>query len=175
MHDVRDKVRRFHVHGVEVRDLPPNHKLHGEQGLFATRKFSQFDIIGEYTGRVVDKECYGHYVACLEDSNEHDESVGIDAEQVGNEMRFINSYLNIAFSPNVAMRTVYIDTHPRIIIVCIADIDIDDELLLDYGKAYNEAYLGGGPRNVTVSMSDDASQAAWGELPGDVDDDTEEL
>jgi len=43
----KDKVRRTHVHGVEVRDLPVGHLLHGEQGLFATKRFDVCDIIGE--------------------------------------------------------------------------------------------------------------------------------
>jgi len=40
--------RRKHLRGVEVRDLPEQHFLHGQQGLFATKRFYQFDIIGEY-------------------------------------------------------------------------------------------------------------------------------
>ena len=45
------------------------------------------------------------------------------------------------FSPNVAMRTVYVDTFPHIIVLCVEEIDIDDELLLDYGEDYHNAYL----------------------------------
>lgn len=61
----KEKCRRHIVVGVEVRDLPANHFLSGEQGLFALEKFSQFDIVGEYTGRVVDDDVSGHYVAAL--------------------------------------------------------------------------------------------------------------
>ncbi len=57
----RRACRRSRVHGVEVRDLPPNHFLHGEQGLFATVKFSKCDIVGEYTGRIVDSNVNGEY------------------------------------------------------------------------------------------------------------------
>lgn len=71
----KEKCRRQIVVGVEVRDLPKNHFLAGEQGLFALEKFAQFDIIGEYTGRVVDDNISGHYVACLEDKA-HEESLG---------------------------------------------------------------------------------------------------
>ena len=56
-------------------------------------------------------------------------------------MRYINSYINIDFEPNVTMRTVYMNTYPHIIIVCTKDLEIGDELLLDYGKAYTDAYL----------------------------------
>ena len=31
-------------------------------------------------------------------------------------MRFINSYLNVDFAPNVTMRTAYMNTYPRILI-----------------------------------------------------------
>ena len=61
-------------------------------------------------------------------------SLGINAEDCGNEMRYINSYLNIAFSANVTMRTAYINTYPHILIIALATIEIGDELLLDYGK-----------------------------------------
>ena len=120
--------------------MPKDHVLHGEYGLFATKRFSKFDIIGEYTGKVVGDDVHGHYVASLEDK-EHHASLGLDAGQCGNEMRFINSYLNVAFNANVAMRTVYINTLPHIAIVCTEDILPGDELLLDYGDAYNNAYL----------------------------------
>lgn len=133
--------RRTFVKGVEVRRLPKDHVLHGECGLFATQKFSKFDVIGEYTGKVVDNGTHGHYVAALEDKPTNDESLGLDAEYTGNEMRFINSYLNVAFQANVTMRTVYISSYPHIVIVCMEDLYPGDEILLDYGEAYNNAYL----------------------------------
>jgi hypothetical protein len=61
----KENCRRHTVVGVEVRDLPTAHFLSGEQGLFALEKFAQFDIVGEYTGRVVDDDVSGHYVAAL--------------------------------------------------------------------------------------------------------------
>lgn len=75
----------------------------------------------------------GHYVACLEDKA-HADSLGVDGEFVGNEMRFINSYLNIAFGPNVTLRTAYISGMPHLLVVCLSDIEIGDEFLLDYGN-----------------------------------------
>ena len=96
--------KRYSVKGVEVRLLPKEHFLFGEYGLFATQKFSKFDIIGEYTGKVVSNKVAGHYVAALEDKP-HEESMGLDAEHCGNEMRFINSFLNVASESNVTMRT----------------------------------------------------------------------
>ncbi len=71
------------IHGVKVCDLPASHFLSGEQGLFATKSFKKFDIIGEYTGEVVSKDTGGHYVVALEDKP-HNDSLGLDAEYVGN-------------------------------------------------------------------------------------------
>ena len=136
----KEACRRPFIRGIEVRDLGPDHFLCGQKGVFATEKFSQFDVLGEYTGRVVDDTVNGHYVAALEDKATR-ESLGIDAQDCGNEMRFINSYLNIDFAANVTMRSAYLNTYPHIIIICTRDIDIGEEILLDYGKAYTEAYL----------------------------------
>eukprot|EP01035_Chromulina_nebulosa_P019618 gene19618-25527_t len=108
----KEKCRSHHIDGVEIRLLDDSHFLRGEYGLFATKRFSRFDIIGEYTGKIVDCKTGGHYVAALE-NKDTTESLGIDAQIHGNEMRFINSYMNIEFQPNVAMRTVYIDTYPH--------------------------------------------------------------
>lgn len=140
--DIKEAVRRHRISGVEVRDLPPGHFLHGigQQGLFATTKFWKFDVLGEYVGKIVGDAVNGHYVAALEDKA-HSESLGIDAEIMGNEMRFINSYLNIAFYPNVTMRTSYVNTYPHIVLVCMQDIEPGEEFLLDYGEAYTQAYL----------------------------------
>lgn len=124
-----------------MRDLPPTHPLHGEQGLFALRKFDQFDILGEYTGLVTGPDVkFGHYLACLEDKDQ-DTSLGINAEKVGNEMRFINSFRNIAFAPNVTMRTAYIGTYPHLLLVATQTIEPGDEIVLDYGRAYDAMYI----------------------------------
>ena len=56
-------------------------------------------------------------------------------------MRFINSYINVDFSPNVTMRTVYMNTYPHLVIVATKDIEIGEEILLDYGAAYNNLYI----------------------------------
>jgi hypothetical protein len=168
----KEACRHHHVHGVEVRDLGKDHFLCGERGLFATEKFSRFDIIGEYCGRVVDDTINGHYVACLEDKA-HSDSLGVNAEDCGNEIRYINSYLNVAFKPNVTMRTAYVNTYPHIMVVCTEDIEIGEELLLDYGKSYNEAYLLPKPSRTKISTMDDAE--AFSALPGSRSSSEDEL
>ena len=162
----RERVRRDHIEGVEVRDLPPSHTLHGEQGLYATRKWQRFDVLGEYTGLVVGQGVFGHYVACLEDGDRAlEKTLGIDAETCGNELRFINSHINIAFAPNATLRVVYVAGLPHVVIVCTADIEPDEEILLDYGAAYNAAYLSGKPTTHSEAMSEAASLRAWSALP----------
>lgn len=150
--DLAQETRRYQVKGTEVRPLPPGHFLHGQYGLFATQRFHKFDVIGEYVGKIVGKNSGGHYVAALEDKS-HEDSLGIDAEHWGNEMRFINSYMNIGFKANVTMRTAYVNTFPHILIVAQEDIEVDEELLLDYGEAYTQAYLTPNTRTVEGALS----------------------
>lgn len=83
----------------------------------------------------------------------NDDSLGIDGEVYGSEMRFINSYLNVAFKPNVSMRTAYVSTYPHIVVVCTEDIEIGDEFLLDYGEAYNRIFLKPKPKSENIPIS----------------------
>jgi hypothetical protein len=142
------KTRRYTIHGTEVRDLSTDHFLSGEQGLFATKPFKRFDILGEYTGYIVDEGVGGSYVATLENDYSAFNSLGVNAATCGNELRFINGYQNIEFAPNLEMKTVFIATYPHVVLVCIQDIDVGDEFLLDYGRCYVDAYMS--PQNVSV-------------------------
>ena len=130
-------IRKTSIPGIEVRVLPKGHLLENQKGVFAKKKFSTFDIIGEYTGNITFQN--GRYVAAIDKDNNNN-NLGIDAETHGNEMRFINHYRNIGMFANVVMRVCYIDTYPHIIIVCTRDILEGEEVLLDYGDAYIEAY-----------------------------------
>lgn len=144
------------IPGVIVCDLPPGHPLHarGEQGLFASKEFEPFDIIGSYTGTYVNADVRGfpnsqlvssgHYLAQLEMPYSKDGKrvqLGINAESCGNETRFINSYLNIAAAPNAVMKTTFIDKQPHVMIVCTKPIGTLEEILLDYGDEYHQTYL----------------------------------
>ena len=68
-------------------------------------------------------------------------SMGIDGEHCGNEMRFINSAYNMGESNNCKMSIVYCDTYPRVMIVVTRNIAVGEEILMDYGEAYNSRYL----------------------------------
>ncbi len=84
-------------------------------------------------------------------------------------MRFINSYINVADGPNCVMRTVYVNTLPQVIIVCTKRINAGEEILLDYGSSYNQAYILP-KRFASVKLS---GEELLGELPSMSSDDDE--
>jgi hypothetical protein len=159
-------------HVVTVKDLPALHPLHGEKGLFAAVEFEIFDVIGSYTGAYVNKDARGfpnmklirsgHYLARLDGME-----LGINAEDCGNEMRYINSYLNISDGPNCVMRTTFINRTPHILIICIRSIAIGTEILLDYGADYNTRYILPKPFQSKVTTAEEL----WNELPPPPEDD----
>jgi len=126
------------IDGIEVRVLPKGHLLAGQKGVFATKDFLQYDIIGEYTGIVKkydDSDSNNLYLFALKDD------LVIDANDYGNELRFVNSNMNISPDQNVSPRFCYIDGYPRIFFICIKDIKIGEEILIDYGVEYNKIFL----------------------------------
>lgn len=48
------------------------------------------------------------------------------------------------------MQRVYIDTYPHIMIVCLKNLNIGQEILLDYGPSYIEEFLSKKPASVIV-------------------------
>mmetsp|Transcript_58343 Transcript_58343/g.114658 ORF Transcript_58343/g.114658 Transcript_58343/m.114658 type:complete len:236 (+) Transcript_58343:250-957(+) len=167
---MKKKAARRYMTGVEIRKLADGHPLSGEQGLFATQSFAQCDVIGEYVG-VVRNAGVGEYTACLEDGP-HSEVLTLDALSSGNEARFINSCVGIGDEkPNVVMKTAYLETLPRILIIACRNIEIGEELLLDYGEAYTRAYFQGpdkggeGTTATTAPVVEDAKEDIdWEEL-----------
>jgi len=160
---MKKKAARRYMAGVEIRRLADGHPLPGQQGLFATQNFTQFDVIGEYVGVVLKQgDGGGEYVACLEDGP-HDQVLGLDAGSSGNEARFINSCLGIGDGqPNVVMKTAYVETLPHLLIIACREIAIGEELLLDYGEAFTRVHVQGlkGERETTPLVED----IDWGEL-----------
>jgi len=128
------------IDGLSVEILPETHLLSGEKGLFATKSFSKYDVIGEYTGIVKtwsDIHGENRYIFNLDEKND----LVIDAQDYGNELRFANSYLNISKEPNVISSNTMLDGVHRILYVCMRDIEPGEELLIDYGEDYNNEYL----------------------------------
>ena len=134
---------RGFVPGTESRLLEGDHPLAGEYGLFAAKKFEMFDVIGEYLGDI--NQCEGHYCAAVSYSQCKSQEYSVDGGKKGNELRFINDYHNIASGPNVIMKDVHLDTYPCIVIVCVRDIEIGEEILVSYGPNYCSKYLGINP------------------------------
>jgi hypothetical protein len=136
--NIRNYKKSKSMDGVEVRVLPKGHILEGQKGLFATKDFSQYDVIGEYTGVIRKiKAAYSdnRYLFDLIDD------LVIDAEDYGNELRFANSNMNISEEPNVRSSNCFIGGLPRVIYVCTNDIEKGEEILINYGDVYNETFL----------------------------------
>lgn len=138
---LRKRAARPYLQGVEIRRLPASHPLEGQLGLFAAKRFEQFDIVGEYCGEVFDEtRGGGEYATYLEHRDER-YALGVNARREGNECRFINHYERIADRPNVVMKIAYVEELPRVMIVCTKAIDIGEEFLLRYSDDYVEEYI----------------------------------
>ena len=136
--NIRNYKKSKSIEGVEVRVLPKGHILEGQKGLFATKAFSQYDVIGDYTGVIRNKDSPdsdNRYLFNLVDD------LVIDARDYGNELRFINSNMNISDEPNVTSTVSYIDGLPRVLYICTNDIEVGEEMVIDYGDDYNEKFL----------------------------------
>ena len=126
------------INGIEVRVLEPPHILAGQKGVFATKKFKKCDVIGEYTGIVKkdqDVNINNLYLFYLVDD------LIVDGEVYSNELKYVNSHLNINNKPNLQSSVCYINKEPKVLYVCLEDINIGEELLIDYGEEYNTAHL----------------------------------
>uniref|UniRef100_A0A6C0B8E6 SET domain-containing protein n=1 Tax=viral metagenome TaxID=1070528 RepID=A0A6C0B8E6_9ZZZZ len=126
------------IKGIEVRVLEPPHILAGEKGVFATQSFLIHDVIGEYSGIIKEYntvESNNLYIFNLIDD------VVIDGEISSNELKYVNSYINISNEPNLVSRITYINNEPKVLYVCSKDINEGEELLIDYGEDYNNIHI----------------------------------
>lgn len=126
-----NRYEKYKIDGVEVQKIKDcNHPAYGQSGLFATRNWNSFDVIGEYTGEVIDYYTHSDYVISFMDISS---SICLNAENMGNECRFINHYGGIACAPNCKYSMTYINYKPIILVVVICCIEKGDEILVDYG------------------------------------------
>lgn len=126
------------IKGVDVRVLDPPHILAGQRGVFATKQFSKYNVIGEYSGIIKKYDDVGPtnlYIFTLVDD------ACIDGETHSNELKYVNSHINIDHEPNLVSCVTYINKEPRVLYVCTKDINIGEELLIDYGEEYNTNYI----------------------------------
>ena len=135
----RSKYERDSIEGIEVRTLPSSHLLAGQKGVFATTSFRKHDIVGEYTGIIKSDDMTtpsgNMYKFFLKDG------IYIDGQYNSNELKYVNSHINIAKEPNLIARTCYLDRLPRVLYVSKREIQPGEELLIDYGKDYNDSFI----------------------------------
>lgn len=113
-----------------------NHPCYTQSGLFSTKKWQENEIVGEYRGEIIDiynskKGFHSDYFAGF--NVDGLQGIGIDAQEVGNEMRFINHYKGISNEPNVKFVNYMDGIFIRIMVVCIREINVGEELVVDYG------------------------------------------
>ena len=126
--------------GVFVKEIIDyNHILYTQRGLFTNRYWKKFEVMGNYTG-ILTKKNNGKYLANLYRSEDDESELGIDAENIGNELRYINHYKNIQDKPNCKFVDSIIDGKNHILVVVIEDIPSYKEVLIDYGEDYCKYY-----------------------------------
>ena len=133
------------MRNVEIRELQSPHPLAGQLGLFAAATFQQFDVLGEYCGEVFDADDGGGEYATYLENRDEKYALGVDAQHEGTEARFINHYAGISTEenkPNVVMKVTYLEELPRVMIVCMRDIQAGEEFLLQYSDEYVQEYIG---------------------------------
>jgi hypothetical protein len=120
----------FLMKGYFVKTIKDNtHPCYNQKGLFSSKIWNQFDIIEEYTGEFC-KYRKSEYMAGY--NIEGYLGYGIDSQNQGNEMKYINHYKNIKNEPNCKYISSLIDYKPKIFLVVTKNININEEILADY-------------------------------------------
>eukprot|EP01006_Ploeotia_vitrea_P004048 TRINITY_DN113739_c0_g1_i1.p1 TRINITY_DN113739_c0_g1~~TRINITY_DN113739_c0_g1_i1.p1 ORF type:complete len:188 (+),score=6.11 TRINITY_DN113739_c0_g1_i1:27-590(+) len=117
------------------------HPAHGEGGLFAAQKLPSRSRVLDYVGVVRSTE---HESKTSDYILGFTEGLSIDAEQCGNEARFINDFRNTGRKANVQFdlyKTPNGETRMGVFVLS-KDIRKGEELLVTYGKGFWEARLG---------------------------------
>ena len=101
-------------------------------GLFAEEILHAGDMLGEYTGMVLDISTSFNTYSLLFPST--DGNYQIDSSEYGNETRFINHSSN----PNCEYVHVVVDGLCHVICVVKRDVRAGEQITVDYGKGYWE-------------------------------------
>ncbi|MCX6989678.1 MAG: hypothetical protein NTX49_01225 [Chlamydiae bacterium] len=126
-----------------IKILPETHLLAGQRGLFTSEKIVKDALLGEYVGdtRLLD-------VAFTPPSNISDYCWVVKMDQFyliiepllyANELAFVNDYRNIKEAPNVDGKLINHRGRPHFCYVAIRDIEVGEEVLVDYGLGYWKA------------------------------------
>mmetsp|Transcript_9350 Transcript_9350/g.15197 ORF Transcript_9350/g.15197 Transcript_9350/m.15197 type:complete len:252 (+) Transcript_9350:1211-1966(+) len=134
-----------HIEGVRIEIVDKKHPCYSpwqiNRKLVATRDFAWGEELGPgigFCGELVHDglRSVTKYMA------ECDETVSIDAQRFGNELRFINSYKGIRATPNTQFHwRLKPDGLPYLAVVCVVSVEKGEEFLLDYGKPYDNEHL----------------------------------
>lgn len=133
------------IPGIQIEPIQDvSHPCFGELAVFATKDFAKEHTFGPYAGDVIP-------VQALNDSHGRgkyhmkfgvDDEFMVDAENVGNELRFVNDFRDVpgVSAPNVQfiMRREPMTGTLMIVLIAIKEVLKGNELLCDYGKAYWE-------------------------------------
>ena len=134
---------------VTIREInDPDHPAHGQYGLFAAKHLAPDLFILPYIGLVhgpEDPDPLSDYDLCLDRTL----NIGVDANKMGNEARFINDYRGIASSSNAEFRECWLDIagrpEKRVGIFVLTSgkagkrskgIARGEEILVSYGKSF---------------------------------------
>jgi len=134
--DLSNYISKNILKGFQVKIIfDKTHPCYNQCGLFSTKKWYPYDIVGEYKGEIlsiydVNRYSPSDYFAGF--SVDGLQGIGIDAQKYGNEMRFINHYKGISTKPNVKFVNYLDGIFSKIIVVCICEIDVGEELVVDY-------------------------------------------
>jgi hypothetical protein len=137
----KNKIKEFKENiKIIVKDLSESHILHGQKGVFAINDIQVGDIIGEYVGIIEDIKNYkknnGSKKYCIQLFDNYI----INANDYGNEIRYINSYLNISDKPNCKFSLFHNNNLPHILCICINNIKSGEEILCSYSEEYNKEF-----------------------------------
>jgi len=128
-----------------------SHPANGQRGLFAMRKIPPKTHILDYLGEVHadDRDVSDYDLSLLRLSTseatslgvcEGAVSIGLDAQDMGNEARFINDYRGVAESPNVEFKDHIVEGELRMgVFSGPKGIGKGKEILVSYGKGWWKA------------------------------------
>lgn len=128
------------------------HPANGQSGLFATKKIPPNTFILFYLGEVHADEREGSDYDLSLFRTQEGISIGVDAQKMGNEARFINDYRGVAAKPNASFKEVRTEAGELRIGIWSATTEIKkgEEILVSYGKGWWKAR----PDNPSTSAPD---------------------
>lgn len=128
-----------------------SHPADGQRGLFATRKIPPNTHVLDYLGEVHSDEReesdYDLSLLRLNTSEvvemgvgDEPVSIGVDAQDMGNEARFINDYRGVAESPNVEFKDHVVNGELKMgVFSGPKGVGKGKEILVSYGKGWWKA------------------------------------